>query len=102
MGTLGLLWADIMQWIEISGNLAVFNPQSRRPHAPLSLNRWDRVQIAYEALLEGKGAPVVPIADLIATLNKRYEAKETDEFFTPIVVESKCTPSNLLHHHHRQ
>jgi len=48
-------------------------------------NRWERTQIAYEALTKGKGDlysdPKSAVAD-------RYKAKETDEFLKPIIFPS--------------
>jgi 2,3-bisphosphoglycerate-independent phosphoglycerate mutase len=52
--------------------------------------RWDRIQIAYEALLSGKGAATTTAAELVNTVKARYEAKETDEFLTPIIVDPKA------------
>jgi 2,3-bisphosphoglycerate-independent phosphoglycerate mutase len=45
--------------------------------------RWERIQIALEALTEGKGTQGSdnPVADMKA----KYEKNETDEFLKPIV-----------------
>jgi 2,3-bisphosphoglycerate-independent phosphoglycerate mutase len=47
-------------------------------------NRWDRVRLAYEALVDGTGElnPDAP-----AAIAARYGAGETDEFLKPIIVE---------------
>ena len=45
--------------------------------------RWERIQIALEALTEGKGdkGSDNPVEDIKA----KYENKETDEFLKPII-----------------
>lgn len=46
-------------------------------------NRWNRVQLAYDLLVHGKGAKTT---DLIKSIQDSYEKKVTDEFITPFVV----------------
>lgn len=52
--------------------------------------RWDRIQIAYDGLVSGKGEETTPDG-LIPLINKRYAAsgsdKQSDEFLTPIIVD---------------
>jgi len=50
--------------------------------------RWERTQIAYEGLTLGKGEDTTP-DKLIDTVKARYEAKETDEFLKPIIVDKE-------------
>jgi 2,3-bisphosphoglycerate-independent phosphoglycerate mutase len=45
--------------------------------------RWERIQIALEALTEGKGD--VGSSDPVADLHAKYAKGETDEFLKPIV-----------------
>jgi len=45
--------------------------------------RWERIKIAYDGLVAGEGEES---NDLIATINKRFEAEETDEFLKPIIL----------------
>ncbi|KAF8836494.1 cofactor-independent phosphoglycerate mutase [Paxillus ammoniavirescens] len=45
--------------------------------------RWDRVKVAVDALVEGEGEET---NDVLKTIQERYEKKETDEFFKPIIV----------------
>ncbi|KAL3069478.1 hypothetical protein niasHS_018203 [Heterodera schachtii] len=52
-------------------------------------NRWDRIKIAYEALIGGVGEPCEP-ADAVKKVKKRYEVQETDEFLTPIVFSDEA------------
>lgn len=55
--------------------------------------RWERVQIAYEALVEGKGElhqdPVKAVAEA-------YQKHETDEFIKPIIFPPKRLKSNRI------
>lgn len=46
-------------------------------------NRWDRVQRAYEAMVNAKGAPAVDAAAAVAA---SYAKGETDEFLAPSVI----------------
>lgn len=45
-------------------------------------NRWERVKLAYDLLVKGKGRKVNNIEDAIA---ESYKANETDEFIKPII-----------------
>lgn len=45
--------------------------------------RWDRIQLAYDALTIGSGACT---KDPLAAVQERYNAGETDEFIKPITV----------------
>jgi len=47
--------------------------------------RWDRIKIAVDGLVHGKGE-VVEGGDYIEVIEARYEKKETDEFLRPIIV----------------
>jgi 2,3-bisphosphoglycerate-independent phosphoglycerate mutase len=44
--------------------------------------RWERVALAYNAMVHGTGETS---ADIIATIYKRYQNGETDEFLKPII-----------------
>jgi len=44
--------------------------------------RWERVKLAYDLLVHGKGEQT---QDVIATMQERYAQDETDEFLKPIV-----------------
>lgn len=46
-------------------------------------HRWDRTQIAYDALTSGSNACV---KDPVAAVQERYNAGETDEFIKPITI----------------
>jgi 2,3-bisphosphoglycerate-independent phosphoglycerate mutase len=49
--------------------------------------RWDRVKIAVDGLVQGKGDKVE--GDLIKTIEKGYESDITDEFIKPIICGSE-------------
>lgn len=46
-------------------------------------NRWDRVELAYRAIMEGKGKEV---PDWESAIKDAYNAKETDEFIKPRLI----------------
>ncbi|RMG78846.1 MAG: 2,3-bisphosphoglycerate-independent phosphoglycerate mutase [Bacteroidetes bacterium] len=43
--------------------------------------RWERIKLAYDLLVHGKGEKT---KDILSTLQKRYDQGETDEFLMPI------------------
>src|ERR1700730_186447 len=61
-------------------------------------NRWERVELAYRALVHGERETRTD--DPIAALQRSYEAGVTDEFIKPIVVtkgsEASATPVGLI------
>ena len=52
-------------------------------------NRWDRVELAYRALTEGKG---VEQSDAVAGVQASYDDGKTDEFVLPFVVMEDGKP----------
>ena len=50
--------------------------------------RWDRTQLAYDAMVRGLGRPV---ADPVQGILDAYSRGETDEFVKPLVVEGGAT-----------
>ncbi|QXP72797.1 2,3-bisphosphoglycerate-independent phosphoglycerate mutase [Tenacibaculum sp. AHE15PA] len=46
-------------------------------------NRWERVQLAYDALVNGKGSFS---SDAIESIQQSYDEKITDEFIKPIIM----------------
>src|SRR5216684_465428 len=62
-------------------------------------NRWERVELAYRALVHGEAETRTD--DPIAALERSYEAGVTDEFIKPIVVTKRSaasvTPVGLIH-----
>src|SRR5437868_6008722 len=61
-------------------------------------NRWERVELAYRALVHGEAETRTD--DPIAALQRSYEAGVTDEFIKPIVVtkgsRASATPVGLI------
>lgn len=56
--------------------------------------RWERVKVAYDALVEGVGEPAT---DMVAAVQKSYDAGVTDEFIKPIVrVDAEGRPVGLI------
>lgn len=56
--------------------------------------RWERVKVAYDALVEGIGEPAT---DMVAAVQKSYDADVTDEFIKPIVrVDAAGKPVGLI------
>eukprot|EP01006_Ploeotia_vitrea_P046392 TRINITY_DN67023_c6_g1_i1.p2 TRINITY_DN67023_c6_g1~~TRINITY_DN67023_c6_g1_i1.p2 ORF type:complete len:551 (-),score=330.55 TRINITY_DN67023_c6_g1_i1:29-1681(-) len=49
--------------------------------------RWERIELAYDGLVSGKGEVLAKPDDLIAAVEKRYEGGENDEFLKPIIVD---------------
>ena len=51
--------------------------------------RWERVKVAYEMLVRGKGRVET---DPVEAVKKAYERGETDEFIKPILIVNDCCP----------
>ncbi|KAJ2331208.1 hypothetical protein GGI00_003358, partial [Coemansia sp. RSA 2681] len=49
--------------------------------------RWERVQIAFDAMTQGKGEKCT--GDPVQAIEARYAKDETDEFLKPIIVDSE-------------
>jgi len=48
--------------------------------------RWERVQVAFDALVSGKGEES---ADFLKTVNEKYQKDETDEFLKPLILNKE-------------
>jgi len=48
-------------------------------------HRWERIELAYRAMVSGEGEKT---ADPVAAIEARYAAGETDEFLKPIVTDA--------------
>ncbi len=55
--------------------------------------RWDRVELAYDAILLGEGKRA---EDPVAAINASYEQSVTDEFMIPTVIEKNGKPVATL------
>ena len=54
-------------------------------------NRWERVKLAYDAMVKGTGEKIAA-AGLIDAIAASYEAGVTDEFIKPIIIEENGAP----------
>lgn len=54
--------------------------------------RWDRVKLAYDAMVNGVGEELVTQSEVLNTIQKSYDADVTDEFLKPIVVTENGLP----------
>jgi 2,3-bisphosphoglycerate-independent phosphoglycerate mutase len=52
-------------------------------------NRWERVQLAWQALVEGQG---LRASEPVAAVRQAYERGENDEFIKPLVIEQQGRP----------
>ncbi len=50
-------------------------------------NRWERVKVAYDAMVNGIGQPISP-GGVISALQASYDADVTDEFIKPLIVSN--------------
>ncbi|MEO7211094.1 MAG: 2,3-bisphosphoglycerate-independent phosphoglycerate mutase [Chitinophagaceae bacterium] len=56
--------------------------------------RWERVKVAYDAMVKGDGTPST---DLLAAIHKSYENGVTDEFIKPIINTNLQEGEGLIH-----
>ena len=56
-------------------------------------NRWERVEKAWQAMVDGQG---VQAADPVEALNEAYNRDETDEFIIPVVISRAGSPIALI------
>ncbi|MDW9379578.1 2,3-bisphosphoglycerate-independent phosphoglycerate mutase [Chryseobacterium sp. JV558] len=55
--------------------------------------RWERVKLAYDALVEGVGEPVT---DALAAIKTSYDNNVTDEFLKPIILMNTTATGNVV------
>ena len=55
-------------------------------------NQWNRIKVAYDALVKGKGTLT---EDIIRTMKEKYEQGETDEFIRPIIMKKNGSEKPL-------
>jgi len=55
-------------------------------------NRWERIKIAYDALVKGEGETT---DDLVSTLKKHYAEGTTDEFIKPILAKDNMDSTRI-------
>ena len=78
---------DFVQRIEnkLQGKTAVFASLVGRYYAMDRDQRWERVKLAYDLLVHGKGSPS---SDFAKSLQDSYEEGITDEFIKPLIKEN--------------
>jgi 2,3-bisphosphoglycerate-independent phosphoglycerate mutase len=76
--------ADLQQ--SISGTSAKIASLTGRYYAMDRDKRWDRVKLAYDAMVNGTGEYLVTADKIQETIQKSYDADVTDEFLKPIVI----------------
>jgi 2,3-bisphosphoglycerate-independent phosphoglycerate mutase len=61
-------------------------------------NRWDRVQLAYDLLIHGRGEHTAAAGEAARAASDAYARGETDEFIRPIVVggEARIRPGDSV------
>lgn len=52
-------------------------------------NRWERIKLAYDAMVKGIG---VQAPDAVAAIERSYQENITDEFIKPVVIEENNKP----------
>jgi 2,3-bisphosphoglycerate-independent phosphoglycerate mutase len=80
---------NYMKEIEV-GEIATI---SGRYYAMDRDNRWERVQLAYDALVNGKGEKV---SSAVEAIEKAYHDNKTDEFVLPSVIIKNSNPTTLV------
>ena len=55
--------------------------------------RWERVQMAYDLIVHGKGTPT---EDVLSSIQRSYEQDVTDEFLQPLVITQDGKPAATL------
>ncbi len=56
-------------------------------------NRWDRVELAYNAIVKGEG---VKADDAVAAIGASYDDEKLDEFMLPTVIEKDGKPVGVI------
>ena len=86
---------DVERWLREAGNGRVGTVIGRY-YAMDRDRRWDRVQLAYDLLVHGKGEYTAPTA--AQALRHAYERGESDEFVKPVVIgaESRIRPGDSV------
>ena len=74
---------DLVTAIRPYGHTAVVSTVIGRYYAMDRDKRWERTELAYDAIVHGVGAPA---QDPITAIQQAYDAGETDEFIKPRVV----------------
>jgi len=74
---------DLVEAVGRSGGQAVVSTVIGRFYAMDRDKRWERTKLAYDAIVQGIGAPA---QDAVTAIQQTYDAGETDEFVKPRIV----------------
>jgi len=74
---------DLVEAVGRSGGQAVVSTVIGRFYAMDRDKRWERTKLAYDAIVQGIGAPA---QDAVTAIQQAYDAGETDEFVKPRIV----------------
>jgi 2,3-bisphosphoglycerate-independent phosphoglycerate mutase len=80
---------QLLEYIRKIGSPAKIASVSGRYYAMDRDRRWDRTELAYRAIVDGKGTTVT---DPINAIREAYESGKTDEFMLPVVVTQNGKP----------
>jgi 2,3-bisphosphoglycerate-independent phosphoglycerate mutase len=80
---------QLLEYIKKTGSPAKIASVSGRYYAMDRDRRWERTQLAYDAIVYGAGTHVT---DPIVAIQQAYEAGKTDEFILPVVVTEGGMP----------
>jgi len=87
---------ELQSHIAADGSAAVIASIIGRYYAMDRDKRWDRVKVAYDLLVEGKGEQA---DDMVAAMQKSYDNDVTDEFVKPInnsTVDGTIKPGDVV------
>ncbi len=79
----------LLEYIRNTGSPARIASVCGRYYAMDRDRRWERTQLAYDAIVSGAGTHVT---DPIVAIQQAYEAAKTDEFILPVVVTENGIP----------
>jgi len=71
---------ELQRWLRSAGRVGTV---SGRYYAMDRDTRWERIKLAYDAIVHGEG---VPAEDPVAAVRSAYEHDQTDEFIKPAVM----------------
>ncbi len=75
--------SDIPKWLGLLEKSVKIATVSGRFYAMDRDNRWERVEAAYRAIVDGQGERA---DDVLSAISAAYQRGETDEFVTPTVI----------------
>lgn len=83
---IGFVVDDLQDFLQNKSQIGAIASVCGRYYAMDRDKRWERTELAFQALTEAVGETS---ADLKKTISERYAVGETDEFFKPIICDSE-------------